>query len=187
MFRKSRRSIQQREPEAEDEELDTSSFLSLDLLFELTKERNKIQLEQTDKLDSKAITVLTSATAIVSAALILQAVLQPSPNTSLVYTLLQRLPIALLMIFYLLAMIAGLTELMIRTYKLTPDPSRLYERYLMKHPEYTKAKVYKSMVDDYNVNEDKIEDLVYWIKMAIVALWIEAIAFVFFLFVHTLL
>jgi hypothetical protein len=50
-------------------------FPCLDLIFELTKDRISNQLERVNALDSKANFVLGSATALVGAALVLQAVL----------------------------------------------------------------------------------------------------------------
>src|SRR5205085_10814142 len=59
------------------------NFPSLDLIFELTKESITAQREQANALDSKANFVLGSATALISAALVLQAVLLSSLNTPL--------------------------------------------------------------------------------------------------------
>lgn len=132
--------------ENNDDELDTSKFHSLDLLFELTKERNKAQLDQTDKLDNKAIIILTSATTIVSAALILQAVLPPVSDSSSSHRLLIELPFMVLIVSYFTTMCSGLIELMVHTFKLTPDSVRLYKKYLFKDEKYTKSKVLKSMV-----------------------------------------
>jgi hypothetical protein len=168
-----------------EDELDTSKFLSLDILFDHTKERNKAQLEQTDKLDNKAITVLTSASAIVSAALILQAVLPPLSNISPIMKFLTELPLMLLLVIYLTTMCGGLIVLMVHTYKLTPDPVRLYEEYLFKDENFTKAKLLKSMIDDYKDNKPRVDNQAYWVKYAIVAIWIEAVLFVIYLVVHT--
>ena len=173
--------------ENDGDELDTSKFLSLEILFDLTKERNKAQLEQTDKLDNKAVTVLASASAIVSAGLILQAVLPPLSNNSPLMKFLIELPLMLLLVTYLTAMSGGLIVLMVHTYKLTPNPVRLYNKYLFKNEKFTKAKVLKSMIDDYNNNQPKVDNQAYWVKYTIVAIWIEAILFVIYLFVHTVL
>jgi hypothetical protein len=163
--------------------IDESTLPSLDLLYELTKERNQAQREQKDKLDNKAFIVLTSSTAIVSAALVLASVLPTSPDAS-VHGFLQSFFMHVLLVLYCITMCLGLAELVIRNYKLTPDPGRLYDEYLIKPSGHTKAKVYRSMVDDYEVNQEKIAALVFLVKCAIVALWFEILVFVIFLVVH---
>jgi hypothetical protein len=176
----------QQQKKEDEQTFDTSKFLSLGILFDLTKERNKVQLEQPDKLDTKAVTVLTTATAMVSAALILQAVLPPLSGRSLANKLFEELPLMLLLISYFTAMAGGLIDLMIHPYKLTPDPVRLYEEYLEKEESYTRAKVFKSMIDDYRANEKTIKNQIYWVKYAIVAVWIETVSFVLFLIFHAI-
>src|SRR5438046_9187146 len=101
-------------------------FPSLDLIFELTKERIANQSEQVNALDSKANFVLGSATALVSTALVLQAVLltpQPSQATPHIYcplpisNLTHVIPLLILLLAYLCVLFSAFFAYRIRVYK----------------------------------------------------------------------
>jgi len=169
---------------------DVSNFHSLDLLFDLIKNRLTTQIDQADKLDTKASTIMTSATVVVSAALTLQAVLPTllrSFSNITVTTFLPLLPLSLLALAYLTTMTFGTLAFWIRTYKLTPDPVGLYSSYLYEEEKETKAYVMRSMIEDYSKNEKELDKKVVWNKVAFIALLFEIIFFLAFLIFHAVL
>lgn len=167
--------------------IDFPNFHSLELILNLVKERSTIQIDQSDKLDAKAYSVMTSATALISAALVLEAVLSSLPSTTNTTTLngfLQIIPLVLLLIAYLGVMIISIAAYNLRKYAQTPDPITLYQKYLEKSERYTKAMVLRSIIEDYKNNEKEIDKKIKWNKWAIKAIWSETILFVAFLLFH---
>ena len=167
---------------------DFSHLHSLELIFELVKERNAIQMDQADKLDAKAYSVMTSATALISAALILLAVLPTSrPSfSSILNGGIEIIPLLLLLLTYLAVMVIAILAYKLRNYHQTANPNILFYKYLDKPQLYTKAKVLRSALDDYNKNEKEINAKIKWNKWAIRALWAETMLFVAFLLFHTI-
>jgi ABC-type multidrug transport system fused ATPase/permease subunit len=166
---------------------DFSNLKSIDLIFDLVKGRSALQMDQADKLDTKAYSVMTSATALVSAALILQAVLpalSSSTHISFFNQALQLTPLALLLAAYLAVMITAILAYKLRQYAQTPNPMTLFQNYLDKPELYTKAKVLRSTVEDYKKNEEEINKKIKWNTWAIRVLWVQTILFVVFLFFH---
>src|SRR5438876_577381 len=145
------------------------NFPSLDLIFELTKERVASQREQANALDSKANFVLGSATTLVRAALVLQAVLLASQGalshpqfavlswycSTLLNKFLRFLPLLILLIVYLIVMLSAFLAYTIRRYRYAPDPEELYRSYLYRQESSTKAEVFRAMLETYKEN-DKI-------------------------------
>lgn len=170
---------------------DHPDYPSLNIVAELTKERVVDQLEQVKILDGKANFVLGAATALVSASLILQAGLlstqstpSSSKNTSSLHSssfalttsnLFHLLPLALLILPYLAVMISAFLAYRIRVYKQTPDPERLYENYLQKDEQETKAAVYRATLEAYKANVKTINRKVRCLNIAFVFLTIETI------------
>lgn len=166
---------------------DFSNLKSLDLIFDLVKDRCAVQMDQADKLDTKAYSIMTSATALISAALILQAVLpalSSSKHISFLNEVLQLIPLALLLAAYLAVMITAILAYKLRQYSQTPNPMTLYQNYLDKPELYTKAKVLRSTVEDYKENKEEIDKKIKWNTWAIRVLWVETILFVVFLLFH---
>lgn len=172
-----------------DEKLD---FPSLNLLYELAKERLASQQEQKDILDSKANFILGSATALVSAALVLQAVSQPQHATPLpVYCIvrtnapLHALPMIILLVMYLIVLFSAFPAYKIRIYKYAPELEELYKNYLFEDESETKAKVFRAMLTAYRENIITIGNKVLWLKVAFVFLGVEAMALVVYLLYQT--
>lgn len=167
---------------------DVSDFHSLDLLFDLTKERVTVQIDQVDKLDTKASSTVASATALISAALTIQAVLpallQSHPQVAL-KTIMTLIPLILLALTYFVTTIFCLLAYKIRAYNLTPDPVGLYN-YLYEEESVTKAYVMRSMISDYQKNEKEIDRKVTWNKVAFISLLCETVFFITFLFFHAI-
>jgi hypothetical protein len=148
-------------------------FPSLDLIFEFTKERISNQKEQVTALDNRVNFVLGSATTVVSAALILQAVLLSSHNlvqlsycAIFVNQFLKVLPLLVLLFLYLLVMLTAFLGYKIRYYKQVPDPNELYRTYLRKEKNVTKAEVFRAMLEAYNENIKTIKNKAIWVKTA---------------------
>jgi hypothetical protein len=176
-------------------------FPSLDLIFELTKERLAGQMQQVSNLDTKANFVLGSATALISAAVVLQAVLitpqttalpaQSQPITLPFYCplpsdkFLRALPLLMLLLVYLLVVLIAYLSYKIRVYKQVPEPGELYKTYLYKHESDTKAEVFRAMLDAYKANDHTIRDKVTRLKAAFILLGCEAISLVVYLFFQT--
>lgn len=169
--------------------IDFPDLHSLELVFDLVKDRHSVQMDQSDKLDTKAYSIMTSATALVSAALVLQAVLpslQSFPKLPITGMILQVIPLALLLATYLGVMVTAIAAYKLRKFYYSPDPDALYQDYLQKSERYTKAKVLRAVIEDYRRNEKEIDRKITWNRWAIRALWTETILFVFFLCVHAL-
>lgn len=159
---------------------------SLDLAFNLTKERIEFQFEQVNALDTKANFILGSSTAFVSAALVLQAVIYPAHISLASDKLLQLLPILILLATFLAVLLSAFFAYNIRNYKRAPNPNELLDNYVQK-PEYqTKAELFSTMVIAYNKNEKAIKKKVLWTKLAFIFLECEALALVIFLMFHIL-
>jgi hypothetical protein len=166
-------------------------FPSLDLIFELTKEAIAVQREQVNALDSKANFILGSATAVVSTALVLQAVQQTTPlpqqSASNVYCpipsskFFEALPLLLLLLFYLCVIFTAYLAYKNRVYKQVPNPDELYNTYLLQEESKTKAEVFEAMRVAYKDNASKIKNKVSMLDVALVFLGCEAIALVLYL------
>lgn len=160
------------------------NFPSLDLIFLLTKERVNAQFQQVNALDSKANFMLGSSTALISAALVLQSVLLPQTNNYLpakliptycpTNTLLQILPLLILLALYLTTIVTTFLAYKIRWYKQAPEPSELYRNYLHREESSTKAEVFRAMVEAYKENDKVIRSKVLWIKISFILLSFEA-------------
>lgn len=146
---------------------------SLEIVFQEIKDRLQAQLHQVDTLDTKAGTVLSVA--------------------SLVATLGAGLPVAtssgslsdaslvLLLggtILYAFAMFFGFRGYWLRNYRRDPEPGPLRDRYLFQPADFTRRRVIANMIQSYEVNRPLIESKVWNIKVAILLLAVETIAFV---------
>jgi len=138
-------------------------------------------MEQVNAVDTKANFILGSATAIISAALILQAVLIQLHSIIFTNRFLLELPLLLLFITYLSVMFIAFLAYRINVYKLVPDPSELYKHYLQKPESHSKAEVFRAMVEAFKENERTINKKVSWTERALVALGCETVSLVLFL------
>ena len=178
-------------------------FLSLDLAFDLAKEQIAGQMNQVDALDTKANFILGSATTLLAAALVLQAVIltvqksppvQPTTPTSpllqpaycsLITTKpLVLSPLVMLLIVYLILMIISFMAYRLRGYQQTPDPETIYRKYLTEDATKTKAFIFRTMVTVYQENKKTINRKVLWVSTAFIALGIEVATLVLVLFVQ---
>lgn len=160
-------------------------FPSLDMAFDLTRELLAAQMERIDGLDAKANLALVSATAVVSAALLLQALLLPSHSYSVCSVLIpgfvhalpllvkRALPVLPLLITYLGVVITASYAYRVRDYQQVPTPRTLLDKYIDKPVDHTKALLFRAMVEAYEANEFEIKKKVVWIDYALLILVLE--------------
>jgi hypothetical protein len=181
------------------------NFPSLDLAFDLAKDRVAGQLEQVDALDTKANFILGSATTLLAAALVLQAVIltvqksspaqqvassstrtpiQPSFCSLITNKPLAFSPFVILLIIYLILMAISFAAYRLRAYQHTPDPETIYKKYLTEDATKTKAFIFRAMVAVYQENKKTIDRKVFWISTAFIALGVEVVALVLILFIQ---
>ncbi len=170
-------------------------FPSLDLIFELMKEAIAGQREQVNSLDSKANFILGSATAFVSAALVLQAVLL-TPSTVrtssaiscpiLANKFLHTLPLLGVLLMYLCVLFAAYLAYKVRTYKQAPNPDELYNTYLVQEESKTKAEIFEAMRHAYKLNTHTIEKKTLLLKVSFILLGGEALALIVYVVFQSL-
>jgi hypothetical protein len=173
-----------------------SEFPSLDLVTDLVWDLVKSQPGRANALDSKASFVLSAATTLIAAALVLfPPILTSHSACSTVMPLLVRALPALvkravlvlpLLIMYGLVMFFAYQAYKIRRYVEVPLPRPLLDRYVDKPEEYTKAIVIQSMVDAYEENEDEITNKADYVYRALIFLMLEALVFVLLLLFRVL-
>lgn len=168
-------------------------FPSLDLLFELVKDRIAVQRWQVGGLDNKANFVLGSATALISAALLLQAVLiqirsqtawLPSCPLPL-HQSLRLLPLLALLVVYLATMLSAFFAYIVREYKYPPDLDELYHSYLHREEKNTKLEVLRAMLDVYKENNKIICNKRFWTRTSFIVFAGEVTVLVLVLLVQT--
>ncbi len=172
----------------------SKDFPSLNLIFDLLKDRIALQWQQTNALDNKANFILVSATALVSAALVLQAVLltpQTAPVsqiTSLPFycptstnRILHSLPLLILLAVYLFVMLSAYLAYQIRVYKQAPEPDELF-KYLIDEEDKTMEAVTRAMLEVCKSNNLTIRSKVLRVKIAFILLGFEVLALVAYLF-----
>ena len=166
---------------------------SLDLAFDLAKERMSGQLARIDGLDNKANFIKATATVIVGLALTLQAALFSSPATSyctsyipaFLHTLnplLKRaIPLIPLIITYVLVMyLSHLAYKIDNYYEVPTDPEALYD-YLVEDVAITKIDIYHMMKDNFKENEKKIRSKARRTTYALRVLELEGLSLVLLL------
>ena len=166
---------------------------SLDLAFDLAKERMSGQLTRIDVLDNKANFIMGAATGIVGLALTLQAALFSAPITSyctsyiptFLHTLnplLKRaIPLLPLIVTYLIVMyLSHLAYKIDNYYEVPTDPEGLYD-YLTEDVAVTKIDIYRVMKVNFQQNEEKIRSKAQWATYAFRFLELEGITLVLFL------
>ena len=166
---------------------------SLDLAFDLAKERMSGQLARIDGLDNKANFFMGAATGIVGLALTLQAALFSASATSycnsyiptFLHTLnplLKRaIPLLPLIVTYIIVMcLSHLAYKIDNYYEVPTDPEGLYD-YLAEDVAVTKIDIYHMMKDNFKENEKKIRSKARWATYAFRFLELEGITLVLFL------
>src|SRR5260370_34088544 len=166
-----------------------SDYPSLDLAFDLVKERIKSQLARIDGLDSKANFISGAGIGILGVDLTLQALQLPPAHHSYCSDLIppfirvllpipkHTILIGLLVIAFIMVMIFSHLAYRLRQYKDVPaNPEGLFKR-LKQNLVETKLEMYDRMIVSVNENEEKIEKKANRIDWAFIFLYIEIFAF----------
>ena len=157
---------------------------SLDLVYDLVHERIVAQKEQRISLDVKINFILSYATALVSASLILQAVLLTLHRTSgsLLFSLVPFFPAQIvstilllsLLVFYIITVVLGIFAYKPRTYFQVPEPMEIYQQWVNKEEAETKQEMTRLMVKAYQDNAVELNKKVRLIDYALATLFVEA-------------
>lgn len=166
---------------------------SLDLAFDLVKERMSGQLARIDGLDNKANFIKGAATGVVGLALTLQAALFSAPASSyctsyipdFLHTfpspLKRAIPLIPLIVTYMIVMYLSHLAYKIGEYHEVPtNPEALYD-YLTEDAATTKIDIYNRMKVNFKQNEGKIACKAQWVTHAFRVLELEGVALILFL------
>lgn len=157
---------------------------SLNLVYDLIHDRLVTQKDQWTALDTKINFILSYATALVSASLVLQAVLLTlrSAHGSPLFTIDLLLPAQLLailvlialLVFYIITVILGIFAYKPRSFRFTPEPEEIFRKWLDKEEIQTKQVMTEEMVKVFSLNEIGIYKKVRMIDYALATLFVEA-------------
>lgn len=154
---------------------------SLNLAFDLIRERLNALREDSKSLDDKANFAQGSATALMSAALIIQAVLVQNHTNCAMFGLFRGmpqvansiLPLLPLLIPYVGVILLGIRAGRLNVYLQSPKPDTLQD-YLEQDESRTKEVLLRSMVYAYAVNEQTLKRKSKWVTYTLIFLTIEA-------------
>ncbi len=163
----------------------TSENSCHDLAFTLLQDCISVQFDQVDTLDAKANAAQVSASTLVGAALVLQAVLLGG-NSTLLHRLFQVVALFPLLVVYAFVMYYANKGYSVSDYKRVPTPSTLLQNLHMTESEMKQA-LLKAMGEAFAINEDKIKEKVRAISRANQALKIETGVLIVVLLAQTIL
>jgi hypothetical protein len=158
---------------------------SLILAFTLMQDCISVQFGQVDTLDAKANSAQVSASALVGAALVLQASLL-GLNSTILHRVLQILALLPLLIIYACVIYFASKGYRVRDYKRVPTPGTLLKNLHMTEIQM-KTAMLDAMGEAFKINEQKIKNKVRYIDRANLALKIETGALIVVLLVQTAL
>ena len=164
---------------------ETSEKSSHDLAFTLMQECIAVQHDQVDKLDAKANAAQVSASTLIGAALVLQAVLLGA-NSTLLHRLLQVVALFPLLLAYAFVMYYAGKGYSVGEYKRVPTPGTLLQNLHMTESEIKQA-LLMAMGEAFAINEDNIQKKVHAITRAHQALKIETAVLIVVLLAQTIL
>jgi hypothetical protein len=156
-----------------------------DLAFTLLQDSISVQFTQVDTLDAKANAVQVSASTLVGAALVFQAVLLGG-NSTLLHRLFQVATLFPLLVAYAFVMYYSTRGYSIGDYKRVPTPGTLLQNLHMTEGEMKQA-LLSAMGEAFTMNESKIREKVHAISLASQALKIETGVLVAVLLAQTVL
>ena len=159
---------------------------SHNLIFNHSQESVSDQLKYAKEQDNRAYVVMVIATALVSAAVVLQAVVPTNCNTT-ISRFLQIVPISLLGFTFLETIIIATIGWGVRKYWGQADTLTLYTHYLDKPEQDTKDALMKYSVNAYHENQKQLKIKAFWVKFATLALRRYSIVFVLFLIAQAIL
>lgn len=160
---------------------------SIDIAFSLSQSSVDFQLGQVDTLDAKADSAQTSATTLVGAALVLEAILLPMNNNEVI-RIIQIISLLPLLLAYIVVMVSSNQAYKVENYDKAPAPSAFTDGYYLSMPEHkTKSKILNALAYVFEKNQKTIEKKTKLINRAITWRTIEAMALVFVLLVQVIL
>lgn len=159
---------------------------SYDLVLELMRERATAQFDHVNALDVKANGIMTTATTLLGAALVLQAAWLSFSNRTIASLVLlhAQWPIMVLIIIYAITMIAAtIAGYWIRTFERVPEPNVLQE-YALEPMATTQSKMVGTMATAFDENKKAITFKVRWLKISTIFLLAEIITLAVSLFIQ---
>ena len=152
----------------------TLKATSHDLAFTLMQGNIAFQMGLVDSLDSKANSTQVASSALVSAALVLEAALVSLAKSSVLGRLLQAVALLPLLIAYILSIYYASKGYSIRKWDQVPNPEELFE-HLNTPEDKLKAELLSPLKTAFTNNETKIEEKSGYIHKSIQWLRIETI------------
>ncbi len=146
---------------------------SLEIVYAEIKDRLDLQLHQVDTLDTKAGTVLTVASVVMT----LGAGLPVAASSEDI----DMVPLILILagtLCYASAMFFGFRGYWLRNFRRDPEPGPLRDRYLLQAPDFTRRRIIANMIQSFEVNQPLIESKVWNIKVGILLLAVETVTLV---------
>lgn len=165
---------------------ESTKATSHNLAFTLMQNRISFQMGQVDTLDAKANSTQVSATALISAALILEAALFSLKSGTFFSHMMQAIALLPLLITYVCSIYFSSKGYRIREWDLVPKPETLYSN-LSKPEDDIKTEMLDPLKAAYENNEVKIKDKTLNIDRSILALRIQALLLVLVLLIQTIL
>jgi hypothetical protein len=153
---------------------------SQELIFSHSQDHIADQLAQANEQNNKAYTIMAVATALISASVVLQAVI-PSHCNTLLSQVFQTAPIAILGLTFLETMLFATISWGTRDFWGKADPLALYEYYHDKSEQDTKDALIKYSLNAYDANKKQLKIKAFWAKVATWALRRFILVFVLFL------
>lgn len=144
---------------------------SLDIVYAEVKERLNAQLQQVESLDTKAGTVLSVASIVMTLGAGLGVTGEDLSDTSLALVIGSAVTYAMTMFF-------GFRSYWLRNFRRDPQPGPLRDSYLFQPTDFTKRRLIASMVESFEDNQPLVESKVWNMKLAISLLAIQTSALV---------
>ncbi len=151
---------------------------STDIVFDEVKRRFAFQDAQIAALDGKANFGIASASILTAAVTGLHSNLSQAKGSSALLGLSASMVVDWLtlgaFLTYIVVVLTAFKAYNIRTWKMSPEPDGLINRYLREPERYTKSMLAVTIADDYNKNETVMERKIFWTKCALLSLLAEA-------------
>lgn len=154
---------------------------SLDVIFDIAKDRLDAQMAVIDGLDTKANFLLGAASVVIGLAIAFQAAIPLTPGLPVGSRLLHAAPLGPLLVAYIVTAYLTYRAMAVKKYSYAPDPDVLLS-YLEKPMLQTKEEVARAMVDAHTKNGPAITDKAKWVRRASWLLIAEVAALVLALF-----
>ena len=156
---------------------------SLDLVFDLLKERVASQLAQADGLDSKANNIIVAASALLAAGLVLQGAILTLQTSALTLNFTYTRPgLIVLLGSYLITMFAAIGGgFSIRSFEQIPEPEPFVAHYLTRPVEETKGVVIETQIEVYKTNHRILKSKILTLRIASIGLCVEIVVLIILL------